>query len=98
MCTGEGDTSGICSSVDFFSPDTFNYSLLDVSADGSSLSVDVWGIPSYQQNTFPTTGLSPTNILGFTIQQGFVADIPEPASIAVFATGLAGLVRLRRRR
>jgi phosphodiesterase/alkaline phosphatase D-like protein len=39
--------------VDFYSPDTFNYATLSISADGSTLSVGVKGINSYATNTFP---------------------------------------------
>lgn len=42
----EGDTNSLTapSSVDFFSPNTFNYNVLDVSADGSTLTVTSRGI------------------------------------------------------
>lgn len=39
--------------VDFYSPDTFNYATLDISADGSTLTVGVKGINSYAANSFP---------------------------------------------
>ncbi len=39
--------------VDFYSPDTFNYTVFDISADGKTLNVDVQGINSYAKNTFP---------------------------------------------
>jgi len=73
-----------------------NYSILDVSADGSSLTVDVWGIPSYQQNTFPQDGPVVGDILGFTIQAGFLATVSAPTSIMLLAVGLAGLALLGR--
>src|SRR5262249_1810027 len=38
--------------VDFYSPDTFNYLTLDVSGDGSTLTVSVSGINPYPANTF----------------------------------------------
>lgn len=41
---------------DFYSPDTFNYATLNVSADGSTLSVGLKGINSYAVNTFPQPG------------------------------------------
>jgi hypothetical protein len=41
------------SPVDFYSPDTFNFSQLDISADGSTLTVTTYGIDSYAANTFP---------------------------------------------
>jgi len=42
--------------VDFYSPDTFNYATLDVSADGSSLTVSTYGVDSFPANTFPEPG------------------------------------------
>jgi acid phosphatase len=38
--------------VDFYSPDTFNYNTLDVSADGKTLTVKSYGINSTAQNSF----------------------------------------------
>ncbi len=64
------------SSIDFYSPDTFNYTILDVAADGSSLTVDTYGIPSYQANTFPQTSPAVTDIMGFTLAAGFTAAPP----------------------
>ncbi|MBV8887412.1 MAG: alkaline phosphatase D family protein [Chroococcidiopsidaceae cyanobacterium CP_BM_RX_35] len=55
--------------VDFYSPDTFNYVTLDISADGNSLSVNTYGINSYQPNTFPEPAQAGNvrHILGFQI-------------------------------
>jgi len=64
----EGDPSAATSPspVDFFSPDTFNYTVIDVAVDGT-LTVTTWGIPSYRQNTFPQGPIAATPILGFQI-------------------------------
>jgi alkaline phosphatase D len=57
------------SPVDFYSPDTFNYVKLDVSADGKTLSVNTYGINSYAANTYPEpNSANPVrNIFGFKI-------------------------------
>ena len=57
------------SPVDFYSPDTFNYVTLTVSADGKTLSVNNYGINSYAPNTFPEpTSANPVRrILGFDL-------------------------------
>lgn len=57
------------SPIDFYSPDTFNYAKLDVSADGKTLSVNLYGINSYAANTFPEpSAANPVRrILGFQI-------------------------------
>jgi phosphodiesterase/alkaline phosphatase D-like protein len=39
--------------VDFYSPDTYNYASLEVSPDGATLTVSVYGINSFAPNTFP---------------------------------------------
>jgi len=69
--TREGDPNANAdrSPVDFYSPDTFNYISLSVSADGSTLSVTLKGINSYAVNTFPEPGAdNPVrNILSFQI-------------------------------
>ena len=38
-----------------------------MAADGT-LTVETWGIPSYQQNTFPQSAVDPTLILSFQIE------------------------------
>jgi len=50
----EGDPSAdlLRQPFDFYSPDTFNYMVLDVDAC-ATLSVAAWGIDSYAVNTFP---------------------------------------------
>jgi phosphodiesterase/alkaline phosphatase D-like protein len=66
---GDPDADRLRQPIDFYSPDSFNYVVLDISKNGKTLSVDTWGIDSYQANMFPEPGLSgaPRRILGFKI-------------------------------
>jgi hypothetical protein len=67
----EGDANADTnrSAFDFYSPDTFNYASLNISADGSTLSVNVKGINSYATNTFPqpSSANAVRDILSFDI-------------------------------
>jgi alkaline phosphatase D len=63
---GDPNAASSPSPVDFFSPDTFNYTIVDVAVD-STLTVTTWGIPSYRQNAFPQGPIEATPILGFQI-------------------------------
>jgi phosphodiesterase/alkaline phosphatase D-like protein len=63
---GDPDTAAPPSPVDFSSPDTFNYTVLTVAANGN-LTVETWGIPSYSANTFPQSAAASGLILGFQI-------------------------------
>jgi alkaline phosphatase D len=66
---GDPNAANSPSPVDFYSPDTFNYNytVLNVATDGT-LTVETWGIPSYQQNTYPQSVIDPTLILSFQIE------------------------------
>ena len=64
---GDPNAASSPSPVDFYSPDTFNYTVLNVAADGR-LTVETWGIPSYQQNIYPQSVIDPTLILSFQIE------------------------------
>jgi len=57
--------------IDFYSPDTFNYVTLDISADGKTLSVNTYGVNSYIADTFPEPDQvgNIRHILGFQIQR-----------------------------
>ena len=67
---GDPDADSLRQPVDFYSPDTFNYVTLEISADGKSLAVDTWGIDSYLPNSFPEPSqvATPRRILGFRIE------------------------------
>jgi uncharacterized protein YjiK/phosphodiesterase/alkaline phosphatase D-like protein/2',3'-cyclic-nucleotide 2'-phosphodiesterase (5'-nucleotidase family) len=60
--------------IDFYSPDTFNYTTFDVSADGKTLNVAVQGINSSAVNTFlePSATNPVRTILSFSLD----ADVP----------------------
>ena len=63
---GDPNAAASPSPVDFFSPDTFNYTILTVAADGG-LTIETWGIPSYQENIFPQNAAEAMLILRFQI-------------------------------
>ena len=49
---GDPNADTLRQPADFYSPDTFNYNVLDVSADGKTLTVTSYGINSTVQNGF----------------------------------------------
>jgi alkaline phosphatase D len=53
---GDPDADLVRQPVDFYSPDTFNYVDLGVSADGTTLSVSIFGVNRFAANTFPEPG------------------------------------------
>ncbi len=63
------DADALRQPVDFYSPDTFNYVILDISKDGNTLAVNTYGINSYAANTFPELDkVGPVrHILGFEV-------------------------------
>jgi hypothetical protein len=71
---GDSNADSLRQPVDFFSPDTFNYATLDISADGKTLSVNLYGINSYAADTFPSEQqVSPVRrLLGFQIKAASV--------------------------
>ena len=66
---GDPNADTLRQAIDFYSPDTFNYTTFDISADGKTLNVNVQGINSYVKDTNPEP--SATNpvrsILSFSI-------------------------------
>ncbi len=69
--------------IDFYSPDTFNYTTFDVSADGKTLNVNVQGINSYLKDTNPEpSAANPVrSILSFSL---------DAAPIPTTSTGTSG--------
>src|SRR5262249_34997840 len=88
--TREGDPNAGTNPTgfDFYSPDTFNYATLNISADGSTLSVGVKGINSYAVNTFPQPGAgNPVrDILSFQIGLEHVSVAVAPATATAGGT------------
>lgn len=66
---GDPNAGASPSPFDFYSPDTFNYATLNISADGTTLSVGLKGINSYATNSFPQPGAANPvrDILSFQI-------------------------------
>jgi uncharacterized protein YjiK/phosphodiesterase/alkaline phosphatase D-like protein len=74
--------------IDFYSPDTFNYTTFDVSADGKTLNVTVQGINSSAVNTFqePSAANPVRTILSFSLD----ADVPP--TLVSGSTGADNLI------
>jgi alkaline phosphatase D len=74
---GDPDANLLRQPVDFYSPDTFNYADLGVSADGKTLSVKIYGIDTFAANTFPEPGaVGPERlILSFQIDNATPARV-----------------------
>jgi Ca2+-binding RTX toxin-like protein/phosphodiesterase/alkaline phosphatase D-like protein len=66
------------SAVDFYSPDTFNYTTFDISADGKTLSVNVQGVNSFAANSFPES--SAANPVRSILSFNLVAAPPAPSA------------------
>ncbi len=92
---GDPNANSLRQPVDFYSPDTFNYTIFGISADGKTLSVDTYGINSYGANTFPQ--IDPNNpvrhILGFQLE---AQAVPEPSNILGAIAGLGILATARK--
>ena len=77
----EGDTSAdtLRQAIDFMSFDTFNYTTLDISANGNTLTVTTFGINSHLPNTFlePAAAGTARQILSFQVDAN-----PAPAAVA----------------
>jgi phosphodiesterase/alkaline phosphatase D-like protein len=82
------DTNGVLvaettpQAADFYSPDTFNYNILDVSADGRTLTVISKGINSTAQNSATEYGVA-----GNTVRTLFSFQIDAPVTTPVI-TGI----------
>jgi phosphodiesterase/alkaline phosphatase D-like protein len=88
--TREGDANADSNRTgfDFYSPDTFNYATLNISADGSTLTVGVKGINSYATNTFPQPGAANPvrDIMSFQIELEHVNVAVSPATATAGGT------------
>ncbi len=74
---GDPDADTLRQPIDFYSPDTFNYTTFDISADGKTMTVSSFGINSTARNSFAE--YDPINnpvhqVLSFSIDA-----FPEPA-------------------
>jgi phosphodiesterase/alkaline phosphatase D-like protein len=92
---GDANASTAPSAVDFYSPDTFNYVALDVSADGKMLTVSTYGITAPPQNSALEYNAS-TNpvrqILSFQVPAALPVVLTQPQ--ASFAANPGGSVTL----
>ncbi len=74
---GDPNADTLRQAVDFYSPDTFNYTTFDISADGKTLNVNVQGINSSATNTFqePSAANPVRSILSFSLDAAPSAPI-----------------------
>ncbi len=62
-----GAPGGPPAPIDFFIPDQFAYTTLQVDPDGL-LTIETFGVDAYKENTFPQTVDRPARLMGFTIR------------------------------
>jgi uncharacterized protein YjiK/phosphodiesterase/alkaline phosphatase D-like protein/arylsulfatase A-like enzyme len=91
---GDPNANTLRQAVDFYSPDTFNYTIFDISADGKTLNVNVQGVNSTGINTFPEP--SPANpvrsILSFSLDAApSVLSVAASTTTATEADGTPGV-------
>lgn len=82
---GDPNASSCPLAIDFYSPDTFNYNTIDVTADGKSLTVATLGITATAQNSaleYNATTNAVRQVLSFQIDTAYI-----PAGIAVTRGG-----------
>ena len=80
---GDPNADTLRQPIDFYSPDTFNYTVFDISPDGKTLNVNVQGINSYATNSFlePSATNPVRSILSFSLDAA-----PSTLSIAASTT------------
>ena len=84
------------SAFDFYSPDTENYTTLDISADGNTLSVTNLGITSYNQNVFPEYNPASNPIT--TIFSFQIDAVPEPTTLSILGTSWVLMASRKRKK
>ena len=94
----EGDVTPGIKPVDFFTPDTFNFTSLSFSQDGRVMTVATYGVNSYSTNSFPEPSNSNPvrEIMHYSILGA--ASVPEPGTWALMGVGLVALAGLKSRR
>jgi phosphodiesterase/alkaline phosphatase D-like protein len=86
---GDPNANTTPQAVDFYSPDTFNFTVFDVNATGKTLTVNSIGMFATTQNTAIeyANGPQASTVLGFKIDAAIDAIAAVPANISVTRSG-----------
>ncbi len=87
---GDANADTLRQPADFYSPDTYNYNILDVSADGKTLTVTSKGINSTVQNSFleyDSLNNPEQTIFSFSIDSAIDAVAAVPTNVTVTRGG-----------
>src|SRR5262249_34451412 len=78
--------------IDFFSPDTFSYTVLEIGTDGRTLSISSYGVDSYGKHTSlqPSASRPARESLGFKVDADAPADAAEYRAFGVGCPGTYG--------
>jgi phosphodiesterase/alkaline phosphatase D-like protein len=96
---GDPDADKLRQAVDFYSPDTFNYTVFDISADGKTLNVNVQGVNSYLKDTNPEpSAANPVrSILSFSLDAALpvpVLNVTAPTAVTSESGGIPGVFKV----
>jgi uncharacterized protein YjiK/phosphodiesterase/alkaline phosphatase D-like protein len=94
---GDPNANTLRQPIDFYSPDTFNYTTFDISPDGKTLNVNVQGINSTATNSFqePSAANPVRSILSFSLDASIpVLNVTAPTATATETDSTPGVFKV----